>query len=262
MTDSIKIIYVDDEDHSLDTFQYMIEKNTSGAILFKRYKRPDLFLEEWKQGELSFDLLFLDIEMFPLNGIQLLLEMKKINSTFNFDLVFLTAYDDFALDAFRHNAIDYLLKPLMIDDFLGCLEKWKHKKIQKIDPIQIELLRVLFDAPHKKPEQLAVPTMDGYEIIEIRKIIRCEAERNYSHIYLSDNSKSFLVSKNLKELENALTCNGFLRIHHSHLINPTHLKRVLKTDGGIVEMIDNTKIRISRNKNLILESIFNNISKI
>lgn len=262
MTDFAKIIYVDDEEHSLDTFQYMIEKNISDVTFFKRYNRPDLFLKEWEQGNLSFDLLFLDIEMFPINGIQLLLEMKKINSRFDFDLVFLTAYDDFALDAFRHNAIDYLLKPLMIDDLVGCIQKWKNKKIQNIDPVQIELLRDFFESPHRKPEQLAVPTMDGYEIIDIKKIIRCEAERNYSHIYLSGKPKSFLVSKNLKELENALSCNGFLRVHHSHLINPTHLKRVLKTDGGIVEMVDNTKIRISRNKNLILESIFSNISKI
>ncbi|MDX5477407.1 MAG: LytTR family transcriptional regulator, partial [Cyclobacteriaceae bacterium] len=109
---------------------------------------------------------------------------------------------------------------------------------------------------------LAVPTLDGYEIIDVDQIIRCEAERNYSHIYLSDQKKSLLVSKNLKELENALHSNGLLRIHHSHLINPIHLKKILKTDGGMVEMVDGTKIRITRNKNLILETIFSNISKI
>lgn len=262
MTSGIKIICIDDEAHALDTFQYILEGNIEGAQLLKKYNRPDLFLKDWKAGLLDFDLLFLDIEMFPLNGMELLREMKKISPKFDFDLVFLTAYDDFALDAFRHNAIDYLLKPLMPEDLRYCIEKWKSKKSPFIDPLQIQLLQQYFDKPHKGRNQLAIPTFEGHEIIEIDQIIRCEAERNYSHIFQIDQEKSILVSKNLKELENTLQTNGFLRIHHSHLINPQHLKRILKTDGGIVEMADGSKIRITRNKNLILESIFNNISKI
>lgn len=260
--DTIKIICIDDEIHALHTFQYILENSGIGPHIVKTYSRPDIFLKEWNIGMLDFDILFLDIEMFPLNGMELLKEMRKISPSFHFDIVFLTAYDDFALEAFRQNAIDYLLKPLMLEDLQYCLEKWKNKRIPFINPLQLQLLEQFFEKPKKGRGQLAVPTLDGYEIIDVDQIIRCEAERNYSHIYLRDQKKSLLVSKNLKELENALHSNGLLRIHHSHLINPIHLKKLLKTDGGMVEMIDGTKIRITRNKNLILETIFSNISKI
>jgi two-component system LytT family response regulator len=109
---------------------------------------------------------------------------------------------------------------------------------------------------------LAIPTLEGYEIIDINQIIRCEADRNYTYVHVLGISKPYLISKNLKDLEKALSPNGFLRIHNSHLINPIYMKKILRVDGGLVQMIDRSKIKFSKNKGLTLEKLFINITKI
>ncbi|WP_162417938.1 LytR/AlgR family response regulator transcription factor [Cyclobacterium roseum] len=133
---------------------------------------------------------------------------------------------------------------------------------QLVNPLQIQLLQQFVEKSNNARNKLAIPTLEGYEIIDIDQIIRCEADRNYSYIFVNGIKQPYLISKNLKELENALIPNGFLRIHNSHLINPVHVRKVIKTDGGMIEMVDHTKIRMTKNKAIILEELFNNITKI
>lgn len=111
-------------------------------------------------------------------------------------------------------------------------------------------------------ERIAIPTLEGHEIFFVSKIIRCEADGNYSKIIYAENDFPIIVSRQLKCLESVLIKNGFLRIHHSHLINPFFVKKILKTDGGQVEMEDGTKIRISKNKDEMMQILFNSIEKI
>ena len=109
---------------------------------------------------------------------------------------------------------------------------------------------------------MAIPTSEGYDIIEIDQIIRCEADRNYTFIHVIDIIKPYLVCKNLKELEKALSPNGFLRVHNSHLINPVYIKKILRADGGSIKMIDSTKIRVSKNKVFTIENLLISITKL
>jgi two-component system LytT family response regulator len=111
-------------------------------------------------------------------------------------------------------------------------------------------------------DRIAIPTMEGHEIFFVSKIIRCEADGNYSKIIYAENDFPIIVSRQLKCLETVLFKNGFLRIHHSHLINPFYIKKILKSDGGQIEMEGGTKIRISRNKEELMEILFNSIEKI
>jgi two-component system LytT family response regulator len=258
----IKVINIDDEKHALDTFNHIVLNHCSGVEIVKSYSSPKAFLEEYSPESIDIDILFLDVEMHPINGIDLLEELRKKHEQLIFDVVFLTAYDNFALDAFKQNAIDYILKPLMPEELIGAIEKWQNKQHKSIDPMQIEVLKQVFEQSQPAKDMMAIPTFEGYEIIEIDQIIRCEAERNYCKIYYKDKPDAYLVSRNLKELSTILEQKGFLRIHHSHLINPMSIRRILKSEGGTIEMVDGTKIRITRNKEIVLESLFNKIPKI
>nr|MBI1231121.1 response regulator [Cytophagales bacterium] len=262
MKDIIRIVSVNNEVHAWDTLQHIIENNIEGAHLVKSYSKPDSFLQEWKAGMHDFDLLFLDFEIYPLNGIDLIKKMKKISSRLHFDTVFLTSNDNFALEAVRNHAIDYLHKPYRSEEIQFCLKKWKKTKLPFVNPIENQLPQQSPEKPKKARNRLAIPTLEGYEIIEIDQIIRCEADRNYSYIYLIGVTQPLLISRNLKDLETALSSNGFLRIHNSHLINPIYIKKILRTDGGMIELIDHTKIMITKNKVMTVEELFNNITKL
>lgn len=110
-------------------------------------------------------------------------------------------------------------------------------------------------------ERIAIPILNGHEVIKVKNIIRCEANGNYTTIYCIEDKK-FIISRHLKELELALSSGGFLRLHHSHIINPIYIQRILKSDGGTVVLTDGKKIRISKNKQNILHLLFDEILKL
>jgi two-component system LytT family response regulator len=262
MENLIRVISIENEVHVLDSLKYILENTMEDTQLIKNYSSPDSFLQDCKAGLDDFDLLFLDFEMFSFTGIELINEMKKITPFPHFDIVFLTFNSNITLNTYQKYAVDYLQKPLRPEELQLCLKNWKRKKFPCLDPTQTQFPQEVIEKPKKARGQLAIPTSEGYEIIDIDKIIRCEADRNYTYIHVSDIRNPYLISKNLKELEKALGPNGFLRIHNSHLINPIYMKKILRADGGTVIMIDNAKIRISRNKDFTIENLLTNITKI
>jgi len=262
MKDLIRIISVENEVHVLDSLKYILENTMEGTQLIKNYSRPDSFLQDCKAGLHDFDLLFLDFEMFSFKGIELINEMKKNTPFPHFDIVFLTLNNNITLNTYQNYAVDYLQKPLMPEELQLCLKNWKRKKFPCLDPTPTQFPQEFVEEPKKARNQLAIPTLEGYEIIDIDQIIRCEADRNYTYIHVTGIRKPYLISKNLKELEKALSPNGFLRIHNSHLINPIYMKKILRADGGSIKMIDSAKIRISRNKAFTMENLLINITKI
>lgn len=157
----------------------------------------------------------------------------------------------------------------MATDLQSVMENEKNL-LSKTKVIRLNTLKI--EGAVKKPtirkegdylqERIAVPTLEGYEIFFVSKIIRCEADGNYSKIIYAENDFPIIVSRQLKCLETVLFKNGFLRIHHSHLINPLFIKKILKSDGGQVEMECGSKIRISKNKEEMMEILFNSIEKI
>jgi two-component system LytT family response regulator len=197
-------------------------------------------------------LVFLDIEMPNGTGFDLLKMFAKIE----FDIIFTTAYDHYAIKAIKYAAIDYLLKPIDIDELQEAVFKVQSKVNQetKGQPENIEvLLSALTNANLVK--KIAIPDQEGVAIVEISDIIRCQADSNYTLIFLKDGSK-LVSTKTLKEYNNLLDEAVFKRVHNSFLININHIKKYIKGDGGQVVMSDDSIVEVSRRrKNDLLDAL-------
>ena len=189
------------------------------------------------------ELVFLDIEMPGSNGFDMLEQQKEIN----FEVIFTTAYDQYAIRAFRFNALDYLLKPIEHNELIDAVQKARqklHNRLPKTDyKKRLDNIKLNAAGIHK----LAVSTVDSVVFVELDDIVYLSADINYTCIYLSDRSH-LTVSRTLKDFEEMLQAHGFLRIHKSHLINLRHVKKYVKGDGGYVVMSNKAGIEVSQRK--------------
>jgi two-component system LytT family response regulator len=188
------------------------------------------------------DLVFLDIEMPHKNGFDVLNETKDCR----YKVIFTTAYDQFAIRAFKFSAVDYLLKPIDIRELQEAVEKAAIKEEHGSLDEKLQVLISQLQAPVRQ-ERIALPVGDGMQFFHIDEILRCESDSNYTHISLT-NGKKITIAKTLKEVEESLRGVDFYRIHQSHLVNMNHISKVVKGEGGYVVMKDGTTITISRNK--------------
>ena len=188
------------------------------------------------------DLVFLDIEMPHKNGFDVLNETKDCR----YKVIFTTAYDQFAIRAFKFSAVDYLLKPIDIRELQEAVEKAAVKEEQGSLDEKLQVLISQLQSPVRQ-ERIALPVADGMQFFHTDEILRCESESNYTHISLT-NGKRITIAKTLKEVEESLRGVDFYRIHQSHLVNMNHISKVVKGEGGYVVMKDGTTITISRNK--------------
>jgi two-component system LytT family response regulator len=240
----IKAIIIDDERHSCDALKMLLEKCCpqiqveaicySGADAIEKIK------------ELKPDLIFLDIEMPNMNGFQMLEQIPKID----FEIIFTTSYDQYAITAFKFSALDYLLKPVDREE----LEKAVQKVSKKINPAisqQLEILLQKINQPSVQVQRIALPTMQGLEFVPVDSIIRCSSNNNYTEFFLSD-KKRLLVSRTLKEAEDMLADHAFLRVHHSHIVNLNAITRYVKGEGGYLIMADNSTVDVSRSRKELL----------
>lgn len=190
-------------------------------------------------NEVDPDLVFLDIEMPDGTGFSLLEKLPSVN----FKLVFTTSYSDYAITAFRYSAFDYIVKPVLIENVRSTINR-----ISEIPVLQekhrVEVLRKSLDHSSEEDPTIALPEINGFTIVKVKDIIRCEGERNYSRVFFK-NGTSVLVSRTLLDFDNLLVSHGFFRIHRSHLISLKNVNRYLKTDGGMVEMADKTQLPVS-----------------
>lgn len=246
-----KIIIIDDEKHCVNVLDKLIKKVHPDYEIAGAFSNPAEGLEYIRNH--PPDLLFLDIEMPVLNGFALLDRILPID----FDIIFTTAYDRYAIRAFQYSAINYLLKPITEKSIVQALSRWE-KRRKKTVPEQWELLQNNLRNEAEAVSRIALPTGAGYHIVEIKDIVRCESDNNYTSFFLDDENK-LLICRTLKEIEEMLGDYGFLRVHQSHLINPKFVKGILKQDGGTVMMKDGKEIPVSRQKrkemNGILESM-------
>ncbi|MBX2953147.1 MAG: response regulator transcription factor [Leadbetterella sp.] len=188
------------------------------------------------------DLVFLDIEMPVMNGFQLL---ENLDADINFSIVFTTAYNDFAVKAFKFSALEYLLKPIDIDELQKAVAKAENKK--NIEKQQIELLRQSLYAPGRNPDRLALPHATGYIFVEINKIVYCESDSAYTKFYLSTGEK-LLITKTLGDVEEVLSLQNFFRIHKQFLVNMSYITQYIKGEGGFVKMTNGAELPIARNR--------------
>lgn len=195
-----------------------------------------------KIKELLPDIVFMDIEMPVMNGFQLL---EKIGSI-QFSLVFVTAYDQFAVKAFRFSALDYLLKPIDGKDLKAAVEKAEQRHWPQ--PQQLNLLKEQLHGGTKNlPDKIALPYQNGVIFAEIKNVIYCESDNNYSRIYTVD-GKKYLVAKTLGDIQEVLEERNFLRIHRQYLINLSHIKKYVRGDGNYVIMSNDQSIPVARNQ--------------
>lgn len=195
--------------------------------------------------ELKPDVVFLDIQLGDGDGFSLLEQLGETSTK----VIFTTGMDNYGIRAIKFSALDYLLKPVDPDELVAAVEKLEgEQKKQSIS----ENLKLL--AEHLRPtgessklKRLALNSSDRVQVVNIADIIRCESERNYTTFFLKD-KKQIVVTKTLKEYEELLEPNGFVRVHHSHLINLEHLKEFVKHDGGYALMDDNAQVPVSVRK--------------
>jgi two-component system, LytTR family, response regulator len=237
----IRAIIIDDEQDGRDALRMAIEKYFPDVAIIAICETPDEGIDTIKS--LGPDLVFLDVQMPQLSGFDLL---KKI-SPFEFEVIFVTAYDQYAIKAIRFSALDYLLKPVDIDDLRSAISKATERLKKKNTTHHYQ--SALHNIQHKggRIERLAIPTQEGIEFFNTADIIFCEAEGSYTTILFRGKART-LVSRNLKDFESLLTESGFCRVHHSFLINMDHVKKYVKGEGGYVIMTDDHHVDISRRK--------------
>jgi two-component system LytT family response regulator len=187
-----------------------------------------------------------------LNGFDLLAQFDE----YHFDVIFTTAYDQYAIRAFKVSALSYLLKPIEETDLREALTRWQQKKIKQLQIPQIQSLHNQLQPLPIFQTRIALPTHEGHEIIEITQIVRCMADASYTHFFMN-NGQQLLICRTLKEVEQALEPNGFVRTHQSHLINPQYLKKIVKQEGGYLLMTDGTQIPVTKQKRDLLVEQFN-----
>lgn len=190
-------------------------------------------------NEFAPELVFLDIEMPDGTGFSLLEKINKVN----FKVVFTTSYSDYAITAFKYSAFDYIVKPVLIENVRNTIERIKDIPVLK-ERQRLEALKRNMISTNSDDHTIALPETNGFSIVKVNEILRCEGERNYSRIYFKDGT-TILVSRTLLDFDNLLVSHGFFRIHKSHLISLKNVNRYLKTDGGMVEMIDKTQLPVS-----------------
>jgi two-component system LytT family response regulator len=196
------------------------------------------------------DLVFLDIEMPGGSGFKLLNNIKEID----FEVVFITAYEQFAIKAIRHDALDYLLKPVDPKELVAAVEKVKEAKYKKTLKKQYDSLLKNINPEQLTVKKISISTSDKIHLIEVDDIIRCESDNYYTIIYFKDGT-SLLVSKTLKEMEQKLEEYDFVRTHKSHLVNMRCIMNFIK-DEMMVLLTDGVKVPVSkRKKEKILEVI-------
>lgn len=237
--DAIRAMIIDDEEGARESLSNLLDKYVDGVRIVAKADSIAMGMEKIKKY--TPDLVFLDIEMPFGSGFELLERMKPVD----FNIIFVTAYDHYALKAIKFSALDYLLKPVDIDELKKAIEKHRKRNGEETtESFQNLVENEQLEGDNKK---LAIADSSGIMFVRIKNIIRCESDGNYTKIYLVG-GKRILASKTLGEYEAMLEGDGFFRIHRSHLINLAHLKKYNKGDHSHVELSDGTVADVSRRK--------------
>ncbi len=207
---------------------------------------------------LNPDIIFLDILINEGTGFDILEQLSAKHGNISSNVIFITAHEKFAIKAFRFSALDFLLKPVDPEDLQEAVQKIKNVKNKDNDYRHIELLLENIGKKNDSFKKIALSNSEGIHLFEIKDIIRCESEDNYTKFYFR-NHKPLLISKTLKEYEELLNEHRFERIHQSHLINLYDLKSYIKKDGGFVIMSDNSKLPVSQRKKEKLQELIGNL---
>jgi two-component system, LytTR family, response regulator len=233
-------IIVDDEKHCREVMEHLLHKHCRDIKLLANCAGGDEALIVLQRE--SPDILFLDIEMPGMNGFELLEKFQHPD----FEIVFTTAYNEYAIKAIKHSALDYLLKPVDKDELIQTVQRAKEHKTLRASQRVDSLLEMLNSK--KKNKRFAVPTMEGLIMVDSENILYCESDSAYCKIYFINSSKPLVISKTLKEVEEVLQGADFCRIHHSYVINMKCVQSYIRGEGGEVVLNNGTHLPVSRTK--------------
>jgi two-component system LytT family response regulator len=257
----VKCLIIDDEKNARDNLSALIEKYcpqleiagfaVSGLDGLRRI------------NELKPDAIFLDVHMSDMDGFSVLGGLDNYKPM----VVFVTAFDRYAMKAIRSSAIDYILKPISIKELQAAAEKLEHlQELKKQNPGfedgYADALKLMIKTSKQEgPMRIALPDFSGYRFESVNDLVRLESDSNYTHVHLKSGEK-VLVSKPLKHFEDFLDDTEFIRIHNSHMINVSYLKGYIRDDGGMAELMDGTKLQIAKRRlPLFLDTIKNRFLK-
>lgn len=235
----IKAVLIDDEKNALEMLEWQLNTYCPEVKVVAMCQQADTGIEAIKKH--NPHLVFLDIEMPGKSGFEVIQAFTRPA----FDVIFTTAYNQFAIKAFKVTAFDYLLKPIDAEDLKATLMRYVEKKGTKSAMDVEALLQSLHPAAVK--EKIALHTQEGLVFVKPEDIVRCESNSNYTYVHLTGGRK-YLLSKTLKDIEESLSVYRFFRVHHSHLINLGHVERFVRADGGGIYMSDGACIVPSRQK--------------
>lgn len=249
---NIRYVLIDDELNNLENLQFLLQQHCP-ALIFAGAARS---VQEGLQliAAQVPDLVLLDIQMPGETGFDLLRSIDKPD----FEVIFITAYDQYGIQAIKFSALDYLLKPVAIAELKQAVAKATDKISNKQQNKNISNLLAYLEKPRADTLRIALPTLKETHYVKLEEIIRCEASDNYTLFFLQ-NGENILVSKTLKEYDDLLRPHAFQRVHQSHLVNMRFVKSLLKEDGGTLLLEDKKKIPISRQNLESVKKALNNI---
>lgn len=237
----IRTVIIEDEPRSRQMLYEMLTKqfaNITVLAVCENAEEGKLAIEDFQP-----DLVFSDIELKESSAFEMLQQLEAIN----FEIIFTTAYEKYAVRAIKFSALDYLLKPFGLDEVTNAVNQYQTKQYKKQSTHQFDVLFQHLKGIQKGSKKIALPTTNGLLIISLNEIIQCQADVNYTLFFTVD-KKKVVVTKTLKEFEELLEDYDFIRVHNSHLINLTHVEKYIRGEGGIAVMSDGSKVDISRRR--------------
>ncbi|GAB4448899.1 MAG: LytTR family transcriptional regulator DNA-binding domain-containing protein [Bacteroidales bacterium] len=231
---------VDDEKHARETLKTLLKQIKPEIEILFEAQSPNEAIEMLEK--FSIDILFLDIHLKNGNGFQILEKIKERK----FHIIFVTAYNQYAIDAFRFSALHYILKPFCLSDLKECINRVETLKLNYYKAEQYHILKNILQKTEPHIKKICIPYGNEKLFLNLSDIIRLEASSNYTWFIVKDNR--YLISKTLKEYEDLLCKNGFIRVHQSHIINPEYMIKYHKSGGGEIIMADSSIIPIARNR--------------
>ncbi len=236
----IRTLVIDDEKHFISTMSTLLEGISDIKVIGTARSVEDGLAQI---DELEPDLIFLDVEMEDGTGFDLLKQIDRRD----FRVVFVTAYDHYAVEAFRFSAVDYLLKPIISTDLFNALEKVRQGISKEKINYQLSVLMENIHEISKEKKKIVLRETDTLHVIQLEEILWCHADGSYTIFHLTEDRK-IMVSRHLKEFEDLMSPNGFFRVHRSHLVNLNKIKKFDKTEGGTIYLEGDIALPVSVRK--------------
>lgn len=240
----IKAIIVDDEPYSCESLVTLLERYCPIVKVADICYSGETALASIREQQPQ--IVFLDIEMPKMNGFEMLEKLPEIN----FEIIFTTSYDQYAIKAIRFSALDYLLKPVDREELQKAVQKVTQQQTHQL-PQQLEILLQKVRQPVSTIQKIALPTLEGLQMVAVDSIITCASDSNYT-IFLLKNKQKLVVSRTLKEIEEMLDEYPFLRVHNSYMVNLNEVNKYIKGEGGYLIMSDDSSVDVSRSRKEIL----------